>query len=136
VAVLALLLGTAACGARATEDQARGQVEDMAGSPLMQATAGGAIQTTRRDVCGGGSVAPYVDRSFKGDAALAEPEYRRLAVRDGWHVEPDSPGGVDGFVARKGDRTFGFRRSAGGWVCSCHRERARPIAISQTQTPM
>lgn len=90
----------------------------MAAAPLMQPHAGGVVQTTHRDVCGGGSVAPYVDRTFRGDADKAEPVYRRLALEGGWEVEADTPGSVDGFGARKGDRYFGFRRSPSGWAVS------------------
>ena len=87
----------------------------MADSPLMQALGGGTVQTTRRDVCGGGSVAPYVDRSFPDDAGEAEQQYRRLAVAEGWKVDLKTPGSVDGFTARKQGRFFGFRRTPSGW---------------------
>lgn len=91
-------------------------VESMAASPLLQPMPGSRVTGTRKDFCGGGSVAPYVEREFAGETAGVEAAYRVLMERDGWSDIRDVPAGGTG--ATKDDRTVVVTVGAAGWSVS------------------
>ncbi len=103
-----------ACGdSRPSEAAAHAMVESMAGTSLLQPLAGSKVITTRRDFCGGGSVAPFIERRFSGKTAGVEDLYRQRMAKEGWQDIRDVPAG--GVGATKDDRTVSVMLDQGGW---------------------
>ena len=111
--VMALCV-VAACGGGLSETEARKAVDSMAASSLFSPPPGATVVETRRDVCGGGSVAPLVERLFAGTLRDPEAIYRQRLLADGWLDVRDVPAGGVGAVMA--DRAVHVQASEGGWT--------------------
>lgn len=88
-------------------------VDSMLTNPLFEPLNGSKVVTTRKDFCGGGSVAPFVERRFSGSTVGVEDAYRKRMSQDGWRDVRDVEAG--GVGASKGDRIVHIELGQSGW---------------------
>jgi hypothetical protein len=110
------VLGTACAPNGPSEADAHAMVESMLADPLQQPLPGSKVAKTWKDFCGGGSVAPSVERRFTGNSTGVEAIYRRRMLQYGWHDVRDVPAG--GIGATKGDRGVSVVVGGGAWYVS------------------